>query len=91
MEIITIKNDHQEKEYERYIKEYGCVCYKCGTIFIFKDFEVNKPRMINYTKHDCSITCPNITCKTRIPLDHKNVIEFNKKFGKADFKMKYDE
>ena len=47
--------------------------------------------MINYTKHDCSITCPNITCKTRIPLDHKNVIEFNKKFGKVDFKMKYDE
>ena len=41
MEIVAIKNNHQEKECERYIKEYGCVCYKCGTIFIFKDFEVN--------------------------------------------------
>ena len=38
MEIIKIRNNHIKPE-----SEYGCVCAKCGTAFIFKAHEIIPP------------------------------------------------
>ena len=89
MDIIVKKNEHLKDRID--YKEFGCVCPNCGTVFIFDDKDVVKPRMINYTKHDCAVVCPNEMCHMNFALDSKFIIEFTKDFSKQDFKMKYDE
>ena len=90
MKIIVKKNKHVV---DNVIdgKEFGCVCPNCGTVFIFNDYDVIKPRMINPTKHDFWITCPNELCHFGMTLDSKFITEFTKEFSKQDFKNKYDE
>lgn len=87
MEIIVKKNKHLENIINNN-KEYGCVCPNCGTVFIFNETDIIKPRVIDLKKRDCVITCPNKTCRTALALDSKFIIEFTKEFSKQDFKKK---
>lgn len=88
MEIIKICNKHKEAIKP---KEYGCVCIKCNSIFIFNQKEICIPRMISVTKHNCSIKCPNNSCNAIMSLDNKCIVEFTKDFTKNDFIQKYKE
>lgn len=54
MEIIKIRNNHIKPE-----SEYGCVCAKCGTSFIFKEHEIDMPLMIYRNQAFGTIKCPN--------------------------------
>ena len=67
-------------------KEYGCVCPNCNTVFIFNNKDITRPKMINSTKHDCYVECPNKLCKINLRLDAKFITEFTEKFTKDDFK-----
>ncbi len=57
MKIIAVHNDHIKKQKPE--KKYGCVCNKCGTVFIFKRSEACIPRCINPKPEYCTIMCPN--------------------------------
>ncbi len=85
MKILAIHNDHiKESKSER---EYGCICNKCGTVFIFKRSEAYIPRYINAKPEICYIKCPN--CQKIITLDKCK--EFKTLKDKDEFKHKYDE
>ena len=45
MNILAMHNDHIKKSKPE--REYGCVCNKCGTVFIFKRSEACIPRCPN--------------------------------------------
>ncbi len=54
MEIIKIRNNHIEPE-----SEYGCVCAKCGTAFIFKAHEIIPPWWDSGDQRYGLISCPH--------------------------------
>lgn len=57
METLKIRNRHLNK-----IKEYGCMCNNCGTVFVFKYSKLSIPKA-----EFCTIICPN--CKYITTLD----------------------
>lgn len=88
MEVIAIKNNHRKKEE----KKYGCVCPRCGSVFIFSRSEATIPRSMSYTDRDCSICCPN--CKIVLTLDkckelkdEKAVEEFKSAYAESVFEQ----
>ena len=84
METLVIKNNHkQSKEYNN----YGCVCPSCGTVFIFDDTDIKRPRSLHYTMHDCVVQCPNSECRKTISLDSNCVTKFNRTHEKDEFKF----
>lgn len=88
MEILSLNNDHIKNP--KLVKEYGCVCDRCGTVFIFKRNELSSvPRSINPDPKDCMIKCPNPNCQKYMTLNQCE--EFNTDNGKQEFKNKYDE
>lgn len=54
MEIIKIRNNHIKPE-----AEYGCVCKKCGTAFIFKIHEIIPPFWDPSDQRHGIISCPH--------------------------------
>lgn len=77
MEILSIHNDHIETE-------YGCVCNKCSTVFIFKKFEAIMPRCISPKPENCLIECPHCQnimslaqCQEFKTLDVSNSLNIN--------------
>ena len=84
MEVIAIKNNHRKKEEE---KKYGCVCPRCGSVFIFSRSEATIPRSMSYTDRDCSISCPN--CKIVLTLDKCKELKDEK--AVEEFKSAYAE
>lgn len=68
MKILAIHNDHIQKPKSE--RKYGCVCNKCGTVFVFKRSEATVPRCINPKPKYCTIMCPN--CKNIMSLDMCN-------------------
>lgn len=85
MEVLQRNNYHILKEDEE--KEYGCVCEKCGTVFIFKEHEGDLPRCLKPKAEYCTICCPN--CKRIIR--YSDCTEFKSTKDKDEFKHKYDE
>lgn len=85
MEILSINNKHI-KELKTGI-EYGCVCNKCGTAFIFKRCEACIPIYLKAMPEFCYIRCPN--CQGVSTLDKCK--EFKTRKDKDEFKYKYDE
>ncbi len=61
MKILAIHNDHIKESKSE--KEYGCICNKCGTIFIFKRSEACVPRCPNPSPSQCTVRCPNSNCQ----------------------------
>lgn len=55
MEILLTKNNHLNRSNIK----YGCVCNKCGTVFIFKKSEASIPRCVSAKPEDSTIICPN--------------------------------
>lgn len=66
MKILSIHNDHIKQSKPE--KEYGCVCNKCGTVFIFKEFEACIPRCPNPNPSQCTVRCPNSNCQNVMTL-----------------------
>lgn len=63
MKVLSVNNNHIKKpELE---KEYGCVCNKCGTVFIFKRSEACIPRCPNPSPSQCT---PNSSCQNIMTL-----------------------
>lgn len=87
MEILSINNKHI-KELKTEI-EYGCVCNKCGTAFIFKRCEACIPRCPNPSPSQCTVRCPNSSCQNVMTLALCK--EFKNRGDKDEFKHKYDE
>ena len=85
MEILSIHNEQIKKPEKE--AEYGCVCNKCGTVFIFKRSEAIIPRCISPKPEHCMISCPH--CKNIMTLAQCQ--EFKTLGDKQQFKYKYDE
>ena len=60
MKILAIHNDHIKPKSER---KYGCICNKCGTVFIFTRSEACIPRSIDPNPNQCTVRCPNSSCQ----------------------------
>ena len=61
MRILAVHNDHIKKTDPE--RKYGCVCNKCGTVFIFAKSEACMPRCINPKPSQCTVRCPNSSCQ----------------------------
>lgn len=57
MKILSTQNNHAKKSESE--KEYGCICNKCNTAFIFKRSEAYIPRCPNPELNCCTVVCPN--------------------------------
>lgn len=90
MEILCVNNNHIKKNMHKN-EEYGCVCPRCGSVFIFKDKEILKPRCINPKPQECTITCPNSECSQIIYLSNPCIKKFENSDDKQSFKNQYDE
>lgn len=96
MKILAIHNDHIKKSKPE--REYGCVCNKCGTIFIFTIFIFKRseaciptciPRCLNPSPSQCTVRCPNSSCQNIMTLALCK--EFKTPEDKDQFKYTYDE
>lgn len=87
MKILSIHNDHIKQSKPE--GEYGCVCNKCGTVFIFKRSEACIPRCPNPSPSQCTVRCPNSSCQNIMTLALCK--EFKTSEDKNEFKYKYDE
>lgn len=87
MKILAIHNDHIKKSKPE--REYGCVCNKCGTVFIFKRSEACIPRCFNPSPSQCTVRCPNSSCQNIMTLALCK--EFKTLEDKDQFKYTYDE
>lgn len=87
MEILSIHNDHIKRPEKE--AEYGCVCNKCGTVFIFKMSEAIVPRCPNPSPSQCTVRCLNSSCQNIMTLALCK--EFKTSKDKNEFKYKYDE
>lgn len=84
MEVIAIKNNHRKKEEE---KKYGCVCPRCGSVFVFSKSEITVPKMINCSNRDCYVRCPN--CQLTITMEKFK--EFKNEHELEMFRNQYTE
>ena len=87
MNILAMHNDHIKKS--KLEREYGCVCNKCGTVFIFKRSEACIPRCPNSSPSQCTVRCPNSSCQNIMTLALCK--EFKTLKDKDQFKYTYDE
>lgn len=87
MKILAIHNNHIKKSKPE--REYGCVCNKCGTVFIFKRSEACIPRCLNPSPSQCTVRCPNSSCQNIMTLALCK--EFKTPEDKDQFKYTYDE
>lgn len=86
MEILQIFNNHIANNNPE--TEYGCVCGRCGSVFIFKRSEASRPRCINAKPGYYYIMCPNSNCQKLISLDKCK--EFKNSKDKTLFKQQHD-
>lgn len=86
MEIIKVSNNHLANNNPE--TEYGCVCDRYGSIFIFKRSEASRPRCINANPKHCYTICPNSNCQRLISLDKCK--EFKNEDDKILFKQQYN-
>lgn len=87
MEVLIINNKQKE---ERSKHEYGCVCPNCGSVFIFDDMDISRPKCFNYTLNKCNVKCPNESCGCVIKMDNKCITKFKTKSDKDEFEMIYN-
>lgn len=96
MKLLVVNNNHIHKKEVDY--EYGCVCGRCGSVFLFDLSEASSlvksnSSMFNIglmTGHNMSIgtvTCPN--CQNENELT--SCIKFNSRTEMEQFKSLYDE
>lgn len=85
MRILSINNNHLKKPKNE--QEYGCVCNKCGTAFIFKESKARIPRCLATKPEYGCINCPN--CHNVMTL--KQCKKFETLIDKDKFEYKYDE
>ena len=81
MEVLLTKNNHLNRSNIK----YGCVCNKCGTVFIFKKSEASVPRCIDARPEHCTIICPN--CRYIMTLNQCE--QFRSSRQELDFREKY--
>ena len=85
MKILYLAN----KQHISNKKQYGCVCPQCGTVFIFNENEIFKPRCINPKPEYMSIQCPNINCNDIITMNNSCIKKFKNATDKHFFEYHY--
>lgn len=85
MKVLAINNPIETKS----LKEYGCVCPQCESVFIFDTMDIEVPRCINAKPIMYSIACPNPNCKNRISLVDNSIEKFKTNEDKVRFEEKY--
>lgn len=89
MKILSLNNKHVKKDTE--VLGYGCVCPNCGTVFIFADKDISRPRTPYPDPKDCVFICPNTTCNQVLAMDNPCIHTFKSSDEKYKFEHRYDE